>query len=120
MTLVFLGGMLGAGLRFFISERITSNKFSIWLVNITGSFILVSFFLLYNEGNISNLAFTFWGTGFSGAFTTFSTVNNQLFESIVAKNFKHVCLIITTTYLGIFLSILLFYFFITSFLYFLV
>ena len=34
MILVFLGGMLGAGLRFFISEQITSNKFSIWLVNI--------------------------------------------------------------------------------------
>lgn len=116
MILVFLGGMLGAGLRFFISERITSSIFSIWLVNMIGSFILVSLFLLYNEGNISNSIFTFWGTGFSGAFTTFSTVNNQLFESIVAKKFKFVFLIVTTTYMGIFLYILLFYFFITSFL----
>lgn len=115
MILIFLGGMFGASLRFFISERFTSNLFSTWLVNITGAFLLVLLYVLYHDAIISHSTFIFWGTGFSGAYTTFSTINNQLFDNLLKKNYKRALLISLTNYLIILLFILIFYFLLNSF-----
>lgn len=115
MILVFLGGILGAITRFGISELIHSNIIGTWIVNILGSFLLTFLFLTYSEAIISDSLFTFWGIGFSGAFTTFSTVNNQLFESILQKNYKQALFISSATYLIILLFMLIFHFFLKSF-----
>ncbi len=115
MILVFLGGMLGALSRYGISEMITSNKIGTWLVNIIGSFLLVFVFLVYNENTITESTFLFWGIGFSGAFTTFATINNQLFETLIQKRYKKVLFISITTYIVILLSILIFHFLLKSF-----
>lgn len=109
MIFIVLGGMLGALCRFSISEWLNSNILSTWIVNLMGSFFLVALYFIYNEGTISDSLYSFLGVGFSGAFTTFSTVNNQIFEYLIAKNFKDVLLLNIATYIGITFSVFLFY-----------
>lgn len=113
MILVFLGGSIGAMARFGISEIISSNKLATWIVNILGSLMLVSLYIAYNEAAINGTYFTFWGIGFSGAFTTFSTINNQFFETLINKKYLTAILLSSFTYFNIFLFVFLFYFLIS-------
>jgi fluoride exporter len=67
---IAVGGFLGAVLRFVISKNLNRKyAYGTFLVNIIGSFLLGYFF--YN--GISTTSYAFIGTGFCGAFTTFST-----------------------------------------------
>src|SRR5699024_9689903 len=113
MILVFLGGSIGAMTRFGISEIISSNKLATWIVNILGSLMLVSIYIAYNEAAINSTYFTFWGVGFSGAFTTFSTINNQFFETLINKKYLTAIFLCSFTYFIILLFIFLFYFLIS-------
>src|SRR5690625_2497672 len=113
MILVFLGGSIGAMTRFGISEIISSNKLATWIVNILGSLMLVSIYIAYNEAAINSTYFTFWGVGFSGAFTTFSTINNQFFETLINKKYLTAIFLSSFTYFIILLFIFLFYFLIS-------
>lgn len=118
---VGLGGGDGAVSRYALLELTHNEKdifhYSTILVNLIGSFLLVFLYLVYNEGTISEATFTFWGIGFSGAFTIFSTINNQLFESLIQREYKQALIISATTYLIIFFATLIFIFFLSYFIY---
>lgn len=107
---IILGGMIGAIFRLGLNDIFRSNLISTWLVNFIGSLLLVYLFSLNNHGLISHITYSFWGIGFSGAFTTFATVNNQLFEALLNKQYKKVLILSVTTYLGILIFAFLFYY----------
>src|SRR5690625_2071215 len=113
MILVFLCVLIVVMTRFGISDIISSNKLANWIVNILGSLMLVSIYIAYNEAAINSTYFTFWGVGFSGAFTTFSTINNQFFETLINKKYLTAIFLSSFTYFIILLFIFLFYFFIS-------
>src|SRR5690625_4528719 len=75
--------------------------------------MLVSIYIAYNEAAINSTYFTFWGVGFSGAFTTFSTINNQFFETLINKKYLTAIFLSSFTYFIILLFIFLFYFLIS-------
>lgn len=80
LVVVMLGGSIGALLRYLVT-RIIANFFPLsrmpWgtpLVNATGSFLLsLLMFSFINKGVPSRETVLLLGTGFLGAFTTFST-----------------------------------------------
>lgn len=90
-TGVALGGMLGACMRFFITNRINGrwNKnfpLATFLINMTGAFLLGFVYAVARPNNIVD----YWlrsgaGIGFIGAFTTFST---WMYESATLKDRK--------------------------------
>ncbi len=71
MIFVAIGGFFGAITRFWISERLNSRFFpyGTLAVNVLGSFLLG---LLFGSSASADERLLF-GTGFLGAFTTFST-----------------------------------------------
>ena|SRR5699024_3546743 len=114
---IILGGMIGAICRLGLNDLFYSNKISTWIANLVGSLLLVYLFLLNNHGLISQLTYSFWGVGFSGAFTTFATVNNQLFETLLKKQYREAFILSVSTYLVILTTTILFYCFL-NFIYF--
>lgn len=73
---VFLGGIIGSVLRYFIQLYIDTSTM-LWIVNITGSFLLGSLngHFEKKESKIRLLL----TTGMLGAFTTFSTFTENWF-----------------------------------------
>lgn len=69
--LVALGAAVGAPLRYWLAERYDSDEFpaGIWLANVVGSTLLGLFVGLGSHGD----GLALLGTGFCGAFTTYST-----------------------------------------------
>ncbi|WP_329602922.1 fluoride efflux transporter CrcB [Terrilactibacillus tamarindi] len=97
---VSIGGFLGATARFFISNMAKKNISSslpigTLCINWIGSFLL---------GFITGRNFTItwallFGTGFMGAFTTFSTLNLELIQLLKSKKWTSFGLYLTLTYL---------------------
>lgn len=83
MMLVAIGGFFGAIARFWISNGLNkiSFPFGTLLVNVLGAFLLG---LLIGSGADENSRLLF-GTGFLGAFTTFSTWLFEVKEMDVKK-----------------------------------
>ena len=83
---IFLGGGVGALLRFLISEQIdrlflSSFPFGTIVVNVLGAFLMglvVSYFA--DKVNISQNIKMFLTIGFLGGFTTFSTFNLDFYQ----------------------------------------
>ena len=76
LSLVFAGGALGALLRYFISVGLeaavgpaNANVLSLFVVNIAGAT-----FLGWINSSEKEFRHIFWGSGFSGGFTTMSGV----------------------------------------------
>ncbi|MBB6445453.1 fluoride efflux transporter CrcB [Bacillus benzoevorans] len=105
--LVGLGGFLGAVSRYFFNQYFSSFKLfplGTFLVNITGSFFMG---LLLGSGWISESIRILVGTGFLGAYTTFSTFNFELF--MLKKNkrkFQFFLYIVSSYIFGILLAYL--------------
>ncbi|MDH4423198.1 MULTISPECIES: fluoride efflux transporter CrcB [Bacillus] len=98
--LVATGGFFGAITRFAISNwfkkrNTTSFPIATFLVNITGAFLL---------GYIIGAGITTdWqlllGTGFMGAFTTFSTFKLETFQLLNRKKFGILLIYLSATYM---------------------
>ena len=81
--LVGLGGSLGALGRYELGGlfKVGSGDFPLgtFIINLTGSFILGIFLTLISEKYIVPLAWRlFFATGFVGAYTTFSSLTNEV------------------------------------------
>ncbi|GAA0292579.1 CrcB protein [Gracilibacillus halotolerans] len=83
---VGIGGFFGAMARYFVSNQLDNQSdfpLATWLVNMIGSFLLGFLFGLELNSSMFLLA----GTGFMGAFTTFSTF--KLEGILLHKEKKH-------------------------------
>lgn len=93
------GGFLGATARYYISQRLNQHAenrlpLGTLAVNLLGSFLL-GYVLCIGVGKIY---FLFIGTGFMGAFTTFSTIHKELV--ILQKYPRKWALYLVVTYGG--------------------
>ncbi|MGE8205066.1 fluoride efflux transporter CrcB [Heyndrickxia sp. NPDC080065] len=106
--LVAIGGFFGAVVRYAISILV-KNKLSpsfpiaTLFVNLTGSFLLG---YIYGMGTSGPLTLLF-GTGFLGAYTTFSTFKLENVQLIEKRNWKFLMIYLGVSYsLGILLAFL--------------
>jgi len=81
---VAFGGLLGAPSRYlldrYVSRHYEANlPWGTFIVNVTGSFLLGLLTGLATAGNLAPIPLAVLGTGFCGAYTTFSTFT---FETI--------------------------------------
>jgi len=116
IILIFIGGGLGSVFRFLISKIDTfenSFPYGTLFVNILGSFILGLIMGSYLKNtNINPNYIIFFGTGFRGGFTTFSTFSDQSLRLLNSGNIFIFFLFISLSlllgifavYLGYFLS----------------
>jgi CrcB protein len=85
---VAAGGFLGAVARFLISEGLGTwhgFPFATWLINAVGSFFLTWFYTLTQERILIHPYLRLGiGTGFVGAFTTFSTFTADFWKLVQA------------------------------------
>lgn len=70
--LVGLGGMLGAVSRYLVGQRLESSRATL-VVNVLGSVALGAVVAAQVSGSLGEPAVLLFGTGFCGAFTTFSS-----------------------------------------------
>lgn len=99
VILVAIGGFLGAIFRAFISKKY-NNKYSFkhlgtFLVNIFGSLLLGIIIHIHIHSNIN----LFWGIGFLGAFTTFSTFKMETITLLRTQKRKQALLYLSMTYI---------------------
>ncbi|MGJ7919649.1 fluoride efflux transporter CrcB [Neobacillus sp. LXY-4] len=91
--LIGFGGSFGAGFRFLIGNWIikkTTTKFpySTLIINLIGSFILGLLVNLHRAEVIADTGYFFFGIGFCGAFTTFSTFANEVVFILLEKRWR--------------------------------
>ncbi|WP_242213859.1 fluoride efflux transporter CrcB [Bacillus cereus group sp. BfR-BA-01383] len=98
--LVATGGFFGAITRFAISNWFknsypTAFPIATFLVNITGAFLLG---YIIGKGITTSWQLLL-GTGFMGAFTTFSTFKLESIQLFKRKNYRVLLLYLSTTYI---------------------
>jgi CrcB protein len=103
MLYVALGGAIGAAARYligaYIAKIINNTKFPIAtiIINIIGSFLLGIFIGLLKQ---NDTLFLLFGTGFCGAFTTFSTFSVEALGLIQIKRFLEASIYIVISIVG--------------------
>jgi CrcB protein len=101
---VAVGGFLGSVVRFLISEALgTWNGFPLatWLINLSGSFFLTWFYTLTQERIPIHPHMRLGiGTGFAGAFTTFSTFTVDWWKLIQARMWESAAVYALLSVLG--------------------
>ncbi|ALX50658.1 hypothetical protein AOX59_14285 [Lentibacillus amyloliquefaciens] len=100
--LVGLGGSMGAAARYLLSDCINKRRtypfpLSTWLANIAGSFLLGLLAGLYGASAISEGVWFFFGAGFCGAFTTFSTFGHETISLLEAKRWRTAVVYVLTS-----------------------
>jgi CrcB protein len=87
LAAIFAGGMVGAVLRVWVSQQFTSTAphwpWATFLINVTGSAALAYFATRLQERlPLSTYRRPFLGTGFCGAYTTFSTMQVEILKML--------------------------------------
>ncbi|WP_168121282.1 fluoride efflux transporter CrcB [Paenibacillus sp. HB172176] len=83
MLFVGLGGIFGAMTRFLLGKWVASRikgtfPLGTWIINLTGSFALGILAALHMRESIPDWTWLLLGTGFLGAYTTFSTFGYEI------------------------------------------
>lgn len=79
ILLVFLGGSIGAGLRYLISLLYNQSCWGTLIINVMGCFFIgfISYIAVKNENIVTPNLKLFLTTGIAGGFTTFSTFSYE-------------------------------------------
>ncbi|MDT9721468.1 fluoride efflux transporter CrcB [Paenibacillus sp. ClWae2A] len=75
---ISFAGVLGAVLRYSLGKWVsgllgTAFPWGTWIINVSGSLLLGLLYGWHQSAMISDSIWVIWGTGFCGAYTTFST-----------------------------------------------
>lgn len=102
MIFVGIGGIFGALSRFLLGKWITSQSskvfpFGTWVINISGSFILGMLAVLHVRNVIPEWSWLFCGTGFIGAYTTFSTFGYETTQMLQKQGVKCALVYVSTS-----------------------
>ncbi len=106
MILIGLGGSVGAAARYMIGQILHKKNPNhwmngTWVVNIVGSLLLGVLASLYWAESIPEWSWMLFGTGFCGAFTTFSTFSVDVLKMIQEKQGRQAfSYVITSVLLG--------------------
>ena len=107
--LVAIGGLFGAISRFALSAFIQSKHnrqfpYATFIINLTGSFFLG---FLFGRHSLKPEFFFLLGTGFMGAYTTFSTFEFESIELIRKERLLlSITYLISSVIIGVFLAYL--------------
>ncbi|WP_096271059.1 fluoride efflux transporter CrcB [Paucisalibacillus globulus] len=110
--IVALGGLVGSILRFYISIKLNKRLIATWIANISGSIILAFLLYYYSNDVLNKSLWLFFGVGFCGSYSTFSTFGNESLQLIMNNQLKAAMKYMMTTLLvsllcvGIILSLL--------------
>lgn len=80
---VALGGALGSGLRYFLSNKINSGgdfPLATLIINVVGAFFLAIIAFYAEKNKLDPRFILFLKVGFCGGFTTFSTFAFEIFN----------------------------------------
>lgn len=102
MLFVGIGGMLGAISRYAIGQWISKwapkqFPFGTWMINISGSFALGLLVALHQNTELDEAVWLLLGTGYFGAYTTFSTFSYETFQLLQHNRKVQAILYITTS-----------------------
>ena len=110
--LIGIGGALGACCRYlfgiWMKRYITIQfPFPTWVINISGSFLLGVLANHYLLDQIGAMVWSFWGIGFCGAYTTFSTFSVEVVTLLEENRFQTAFFYVgTSLIMGVFASFL--------------
>jgi CrcB protein len=92
ILLIGIGGITGALCRYAISRYLNDRSQNsipagTWLVNVSGSFLLGILYRLYADDQLPKHLWLLFGTGFLGAYTTFSTFGFESMQMLLKQQY---------------------------------
>ncbi|MCM3569484.1 fluoride efflux transporter CrcB [Neobacillus mesonae] len=104
MLFVGVGGIFGAISRFLLGKWIGGRMpgfipFGTWIINISGSFVLGLLASLHLKDAVPEWAWFLFGTGFLGAYTTFSTFGYETIQMLKINKKKNAIFYVTSSVL---------------------
>ncbi|MCH1643094.1 fluoride efflux transporter CrcB [Paenibacillus timonensis] len=108
--LIGLGGIIGTLLRYFLGQWVSSRTtrsgssfpWGTWIINLSGSLLLGVLAGLHARHSLPDWSWLMLGTGFCGAYTTFSTFGYET-VTLISKGYKiqAAVYILTSALLGV-------------------
>lgn len=99
IVLVAIGGFFGSMFRFFLSVQINKRLIATWIANITGAIFLGILLRLYDSNELYPSLWALLGTGFCGAYTTFSTFGNETLQLLIDQEYGLALTYVCTTFI---------------------